>query len=216
MAWLAPIVEFLKSYGTGLTLIVTWGTLLWVYLGKRSDWSRKQFLDQVNFSLNLVVDGQLVMRTLVEMPAQEVWLNDLGVGQVRNAAKRTTPDQPFIDLEKPEDMDFANRAVLNVLSEEFAEAYLAQSLGLPVKFETYRFAITMERYDDIRTLKMRVLLVKESELEALFVPEGCPVTAKNQQYASRLKTLQQMHTLHTREGQPGIPRLGRVILGVRV
>src|SRR4051794_19569709 len=162
------IVDFLRHYGGSLSLAFTWAAIAWVYLAKRANWSRKQFVGQVNFSLNFVVDGQLVMRTLVEVPAQNVWLNDLGVAKVQRAANRTTSDQPFVRLPDPADMDFVHRAVLNVLSEKFSDAYLAQSLGLPVESAVHRFAITMERYGDIRTLKLRVLLVAEQALESLF------------------------------------------------
>ena len=215
---LQAILDFLKAYGNTIALTITWIVLLWVYLGKRSDWARKHFLDQVNFSLSLVVDGKLVMRTLLEVPARNVWLNDLGVGKVQSAAKATTPDQPFIQLEVAEDQDFIYRAILNVLSEKFADAYLAQSMGLPVISETYRFTITMERYGDIRTLKMRVLLVKEKELETVFSPNppgGKKVEVPNALYGARLRTLMAMHDLHIKAGQPGVMKLGRVILAMR-
>src|SRR6476619_3820259 len=104
MEMVHSVIDFLRHYGGSLSLVITWGAIAWVYLAKRSDWSRKQFLGQVNLSLNYVANGQLVMRTLVEVPAQNVWLNDLGVRQVRRAAARTTPDQPFVWLDDPEDM----------------------------------------------------------------------------------------------------------------
>ena len=103
-----------------------------MYFRKRADWSRKQFLGQVNFSLTYVGGGTMAMRTLLETTAQKVWLNDLGVKKVAHAAARTTADQPFVSLDDPKDMDFVYRAVLNVLSEKFAEAFLAETLGVPV------------------------------------------------------------------------------------
>jgi hypothetical protein len=218
MEFFQAIIDFLKQYGSIIALVVTWGIFLWVWLGKRSDWARKQFLDQVNFSLNLVVDGKLAMRTLAEVPARDVWLNDLGVRKVQAAAKETTPEQPFIILDDPEDMDFVYRAILNVMSEKFAEAYLAQSMGEPVISDTYRFTITMERYGDIRTLKMRVLLVREKDLETLFDPKLPPekqVKVPNALYGARLKTLQMMHDLHKRAGEKGILKVARVILSLR-
>jgi hypothetical protein len=218
MEILQAIIDFLKNYGSVIALVVTWGIFLWVWLGKRSDWARKHFLDQVNFSLNLVLDGKLAMRTLAEVPARDVWLNDLGVGKVQYAAKRTTVEQPFIVLDDPEDMDFVYRAILNVFSEKFAEAFLAQSMGLPVVSDTFRFAITMERYGDIRTLKMRVLLVREKDLETLFDPTLPPekqVQVPNALYGARRKTLYMMHDLHKRAGEKGVLKLARVILSLR-
>lgn len=212
------VIDFLRTYGGGLGLAFTWGVIGWVYLVKRSDWSRKQFLGQVNFSLNFVVDGQLVMRSLVEVAAQNVWLNDLGVKQVVKAASKTTTDQPFVRLSDTADMEFLYRAVLNVLSEKFADAYLAQAMGLPTRSSVYRFAITMERYSDIRTLKLRVLIASEKDLETIFTPNLPPdqaVKVSNALYASRLKSLQAMHELHRRASEPGVLKLGRVILSVR-
>jgi hypothetical protein len=213
-----PVIDFARQYGGAFSLAFTWGALAWIYLAKRSDWSKKQFLGQVTFSLNYVSAGRLVMRTLVEVSAQDVWLNDLGVGQVRRAASRTTRDQPFIQLPNEADMNFVYRAVLNVLSEKFADAYLAESMGLPVEMSEYKFAITMERYSDIPTLKLRVLLVGTRELETVFVsnpPKGQEVGVANELYRNRLNTLQAMHDLHRRAGEPGALKLGRVVLGIR-
>jgi hypothetical protein len=213
-----PVIDFVRQYGGALSLAFTWGAFAWFYLAKRSDWSRKQFLSQVNFSLNYMSAGRLVMRTLVEVSAQNVWMNDLGVRTVRRAASRTTADQPFVKLADESDMNFVYRAVLNVLSEKFADAYLAESMGLPVESSEYRFAITMERYSDIRTLKLRVLLVSTRDLENVFAPnppEGNGVGVHNDLYRSRLQTLQAMHALHRRAGDPGVLKLGRVVLGCR-
>lgn len=212
------LIEYVKAYGGAFSLAITWAAIAWVYLAKRSNWSRKQFLTHVNFSLNYVLDGRLVMRTLVEVPATDVWLNDLGVRKVHKAAGRTTPDQPFVSLPDPDDMAFLYRAVLNVFSEKFADAYVAQSMGLPVESATYWFAITMERYEDIRTLKLRVLLVEQRALGTVFAPvppDGKKVDVPNAMYGARLRTLQAMHDLHRRAGEAGVLKLGRVVLGVR-
>lgn len=213
-----PVIDFVRQYGAALSLAFTWGAFAWIYLAKRSDWSRKQFLSQVNFSLNYVSAGRLVMRTLVEVSAQSVWMNDLGVRTVRRAASRTTTHQPFVKLDDEADMNFVYRAVLNVLSEKFADSFLAESMGLPVETSEYWFAITMERYSDIRTLKLRVLLVATRDLETVFAsnpPEGHGVTVHNDLYRSRLRTLQAMHDLHRRADEPGVIKLGRVVLGCR-
>jgi hypothetical protein len=213
-----PVIDFARQYGGALSLAFTWGAFAWFYLAKRSDWLRKQFLSQVNFSLNYVSGGRLVMRTLVEVSAQSVWMNDLGVRTVRRAASRTTAVQPFVKLGDESDMNFVYRAVLNVLSEKFADAYVAEAMGLPVESSEYRFAITMERYNDIRTLKLRVLLVSTEDLETVFAPippAGYQVTAHNDLYRSRLQTLQAMHDLHRRAGERGVLKLGRVVLGCR-
>lgn len=214
MDTLEKVFNLARQHVGTVGLLFTWGGILWVYLRKRADWSRKQFLTQVNFSLTYVAGGKIAMRTLMETTAQRVWLNDLGVKKVARAAAKTTHDQPFVGLGDPADMDFVYRAVLNLLSEKFAEAYLAETLGLPVASQEYLFAVTFERYSDIRTLKLRVLLVSEKDLERYFGPDG-RVELPNDIYKARLKTMRAMHKLHKSAGQPGTLPLGRVVLGLR-
>ena len=212
MDTLAQILDLARQNAGTIGLVFTWAGILWVYRRKRAEWHRKEFLGQVNFSLNYVADGRLTMRTLAEVPARDVWLNDLGVKKVNKAAEKTTLDQPFVALTDPADMAFVYRAVLNVLSEKFADAYLAQSMRLPVTFETYRFAITFERHEDMRTFKLRVLLAREDDLAGAFgpaLPENRAI------YSIRLQTLRAMSKLHQTAGLPGVMPLGRVVLGLR-
>jgi len=214
MDTITHLLDLARQHVGTVGLLVTWGGILWVYLRKRADWRRKQFLTQVNFSLNFVSDGRMAMRTLMESTTREVWLNDLGVKKVARAAAKTTRDQPFVGLDDPADMDFVYRAVLNVLSEKFAEAYLAETLGLPVVAKEYLFAVTFERYSDIRTFKLRVLLVSEADMDAHFGPGG-KVELPSDIYKARLKTMRAMYDLHKSAGKPGGMPLGRVVLGLR-
>lgn len=214
MDGLREVLDAIRQHVGTLGFVVTWAGIAWVYLRKRADWSRKQFLTQVNFSLNYVSDGKLTMRTLLETSAQQVWLNDLGVAQVTRAAGQTTADQPYVVLPDAADMAFIYRAVGNVLSEKFADAYLAQSLGLPTKAATYRFAVTCERFADIRTLKIRVILASDDDLRATFA-EGNEVAVPSDYYVPRLRLLRSMSKLFQTAGQPGVMPLGRVVLGLR-
>jgi hypothetical protein len=209
-------LEILRPHFNTLALLATWAGIGIVYLRRRAQWRRKQFLAQVNFSLNYVADSALAMRTLVERPANQVWLNEHGVRMVLGAARRTTVGHPFILLKDPKDQDFANRAVLNVLSERFAENFVAAALGLPVRTGTFCFAITCEKYEDIRTLKLRVLIVEERSLAELFGPDGAAGKLKvdNPIYRARLATLQRMHELYVRDKGSAHPVLGHLELGV--
>jgi hypothetical protein len=158
------------------------------------------------------------MRTLLESPVREVWVNDYGVKRVLQSADRTTAEQPFLRFADVADQAFVDRAVLNVLSEKFADAYLAEALGLPVRAEVYRFATTFERYGEMRTYKLRVLIVREGDLTAgIFDPEagGALHDEPRDIYRVRLQTLRAMHDWHRKAGQPGVVPLGRVVLGLR-
>lgn len=169
MPW-AAIVDFLKTYGPGIGLAITWGGIIYAWWRRRSDWKRKSFARQVNFSLNDVQDGTLRLRTLLEDDAKKVWLNDHGVALVLEAAKRTTVEQPFVAMRNAEDQGYVLRAVLNVLSERFAELHLARTLGVTVKSATYVFGLTCEKYGNIRTQKLRVIIARPELLDALFGP----------------------------------------------
>src|SRR4051794_23393586 len=132
---LLQLWDAIKPYSAAIGLVITWAGIAYVALSRRRDWSRKRF-DRINFSLNYVVDGKLAMRTLLETTTREVWLNDYGVKLVVAAAARTTKDQPFVVLHNPADMSYVKRALKNVLSEHFAEAFLAQSQGMPIRTAT--------------------------------------------------------------------------------
>ena len=65
----------------------------------------------------------------------------------------------------------------------------------------------------MRTLKLRVLLVKADDLETVFTPEN-PVAIPSDIYRPRLQTLRAMHRLHLDAEKPDVPKLGHVVLGI--
>jgi hypothetical protein len=214
--WIERINETMRPHWNTIALVATWLGILFVALRRRFHWARKQFLTQVNFSLNYRVGNSLVMRTLLETTAIRVWPNEYGVSTVLRAAGRTSRADPFILLKKPADRDFVHRAVLNLLSERFADAYVASALGVPVRTATFLFVVTFERFEIMRTQKVRVLLVEESSLRDLFGPGNAAATldVHNPVYQARLETLQLMDGLLEKEKTMGQPLLGRVELGV--
>ena len=50
-------ITFFNDYGGLFALLLTWAGIGWVYVRRRADWSRKEFLAQVNFSLSYVLEG---------------------------------------------------------------------------------------------------------------------------------------------------------------
>jgi hypothetical protein len=208
--------NFCMIFGSVVALIATWIGFAVVYIKRRTAWRRKQFLNQVNFSINYLSNDTLAMRTLVESKAQDVWLNEYGVNRVFAAAQKTTVEHPFIVMDDQTDQDFINRAVLNVLSEKFADAFLASALGVPVKQSAFCFAITFERYSEIRTLKLRVLIVEEAVLLRLFGPDG---TAASLQlttvfYKARMQTLKAMYAMYVRDKASEKKALGYMEMGI--
>jgi hypothetical protein len=162
------ILDFLRSYGPAIGLALTWGGILLAWWRRRRSWQRKSFIRQVNFSLNDIQNGTLTLRTLLEDDAKKVWLNDYGVALVLDAAAHTTVRQPFIAMRTEADQGYVLRAALNVLSERFAELHVARTLGVAARSAEYVFGLTCEKYGDIRTRKLRVIIARPELLESLF------------------------------------------------
>jgi hypothetical protein len=215
---LGEFLEFMRPYWSGVALAATWAGIGIVWWRRRRAWQQKQFLSQVNFSLNYVQDNQLTMRTLLELPATEVWLSEHGSALVAKASKKTAIEEPFIRLKEVKDQDFLNRAVLNALSERFADGFVAAALGLPVSRDQFVFGITCEKYGEIRTLKIRVLLIRERTLVELFGPARLveKLQPPNVILQARLRTLEMMYQHYQDDQKRGAHVLGRVELGLLV
>lgn len=124
----------------------------------RAQWRRREFFHRINFSLTSIVDGTLQIRTLAEKSCADVFLNETAVTQITTAAQQTRPGLPLIPLPEKDYWFFLN-AVLNEVSEQFAAGLVAADAGLPVKASRYVIALTNEADGDVRTRKIRALLV---------------------------------------------------------
>jgi len=166
------IIPSLLSY-----LANNWPELIWIvvaagaasYLaGKRSRnlWEKREFLDRLNVSLTSIRDGQLRIRTVLEMDAIDIFLNRTATARLIELAKQTTATEPMIPIPESDRWYYLN-AVLNEISERFAIGHLRQDAGLPVKVEDYLLCLTCERAGAVRTQKVRAMLVRRQLLEAL-------------------------------------------------
>lgn len=213
---------FLLEHWDLVLLVVTWAGIGLMAVRRRRDWRLKQFARQVNFSLTYLESdpssGQdrLTLRTLLELKAADVWLNEYGVRKVQRAAARTTLAEPFLRIEPSTDMELVKHAVLNVLSERYSDAFVAQAVGLEVRMQAFLFGLTWERYGEIKTHKLRVIVVRRSDLELLFGPQQ---KAKHLSFATeshrfRLSTLEQMYYLHSASDPALRAVLGEIELGI--
>lgn len=202
----APVIGFL----------ITWGGFAWVYLKKRSRWARKNFTEQVNFSLNYIENGTLQLRTLLEDNALRVWLNEFGVKKVLAAADDTTVEHPFMRMDDPEDMRYLLRAALNVLSERFAEVFLARAMENAVPTRDFVFGITCEKYGGIQTQKVRVMLIRRQVLEEMFGERNLAnaLEVAEPTHRDRIATLREMHRLLNSSIDSERSMLGTIELGV--
>ncbi|MGE0430797.1 MAG: hypothetical protein AB7K09_06830 [Planctomycetota bacterium] len=189
-----------EALSTLIAVVLSWAGFAWVWYTRRANWRAKSFMRQVNVGLNEVRDEKLLLRTLLEDNALEVWLNEVAVDMVIAAAHRTTREMPFISLPKDDDMAYIQRAVLNVISERYSEVWLARAMGEPVKTKNFVFGVTCEKYGEMRTQKLRVMLIEEELLKTRFAPgheaeaDALQVLAPSHQ--DRITTLKTMGRLY--------------------
>ncbi|NUQ62385.1 MAG: hypothetical protein HUU20_07845 [Pirellulales bacterium] len=188
------ILDSLRGY-----LLENWPELLWIvaaagvasYLAgrrARSRWRRRDFLDRLNVTLSSIDDGTLRIRTILEMDCEQIFLNATAAKSVVALARRTTADDPILPIPKEDCWQYLN-AVLNEISERFADGHIKRDLGLPVQRGQYVLCLTCERAGPVRTQKVRGMLIRKSLLTAF--PREEP-RYESSWHVTRWKTLQQL------------------------
>lgn len=179
-------------------LVETLGGLLvmaigWI-IGQRraiAKWQRRNFLDRLNVSLNSLSDNRLRIRTILEKSCQEVFLNDVAVKTLQSAALKTTANDSSLPLPDSDYWYYLN-SVLNEIAEKFAEGQLRRDLGLSVTSTPFLICLTCESAGELRTRKIRAMLIQKSVLENL--PEKQP-ELESPHHITRWQTLQQLALL---------------------
>lgn len=191
---MAPLIEGLVEWlqGNWVKAVGSLGLLAlgWVVGRWRAQqrWRSKEFLDRLNFSLNLIEVGVLRIRTLIEKDCDDVFLNREALVRLRRVVGKTTPEDPLIPIYREEVWYYLN-AALNEVSEKFAEGHLRRDNGLAVTTSRYLLCLTNEADGEVRTRKMRVMLIRKELLENL--PADAP-RLESPSHATRWRTLQQM------------------------
>lgn len=191
------IFEYLNEHWIKLVVAVFFTGTGW-FIGKRRarrEWRSREFLGRLNFSLNTIDDGVLKIRTLSEKSCEEVFLNQVAAERATAAAKKTTPEDPTLPLKKDDYWYYLN-AVLNEVSEQFAEGLIRRDMGLPVKSEEYVICLTCESAGEIRTRKVRAMVIRKELLTHLPL-EKPEFEAKT--HATRWTTLLILAGLYDRE-----------------
>ncbi len=192
--WTEVLIELLRDYWEQAAAVATLCVVLLTYWKARSVWKARDFMTRVNFSLNYVDANKLKIRTLRETEIDRILLgNRHGRRVVLRAARRTTEEQPFLRLPKTDSWVVLN-SVLNELSEEFAEGFLAASMGIATKAATFVFAITCEKHRDVRMNKIRVMVVEKSLL--FEIDKLSDVEFERDSHHVRYQTLKTMRELY--------------------
>jgi len=180
-------------------------------------WRRGNFMNTHNCSLNVIErcsvgdkKWRMHFRTLYEKPLLDV------LGQNKYAASLVTRQArwhrrsikwhwrrmpstkdatPFFVLASQDDQKSVLKCVVNHLSEQFAEGYVAHSMGLPVQRGWYVVGLTCE--EDSWFVKTRSMVVREDVLAEIALMDHADFTLftvhlENPGYHQRLRTIRQM------------------------
>lgn len=194
---LGQLLDILKSHWHQI-LISIFSLFVGAWLGRRRakrEWARKEFFDRINFSLNSISDDTLRIRTLIEKNTSDVFLNKIATQRVLDAATHTNAESALLPLEK-DDRWFILNAVLNELSEKFAEGFLRRDLGLPVRSAMYLVCLTFESAGDLKTRKIRVMIIRKDVLTALPTE---PPKFERPHHKTRWQTLHQLAASYAAE-----------------
>jgi hypothetical protein len=187
---LEELLQHIREHSSKLTVAALFA-FLGLAIGRwraRRAWQKRDFLNRLNFTLNIIEDGRLTIRTLMEKPCEDVFMNQAAVEQVLAAARQTTAVSPFLPLAQ-EDYWFYLNQILNELSEKFAEGALKRDLKLPVTSARYLISLTSESVGEIRTRKIRAMLIRKDHLVNL--AEAAP-EFERPHHSTRWDTLQKM------------------------
>ncbi len=194
----------IKFFTAAAFMLVGW------MLGQRRErlqWERRSFLNRLNVSLNSLADNQLRIRTLIEKPGEEVFLNKVAVARLTKYAQKTRPGEPIIPIPEADRWYYLN-SVLNEVSEQFSQGQILADNLLPVRRQRYLLCLTCEAEGDVRTRKIRAMLIRKDQLLAL--PET-PPQLEHPRHQTRWQTLQHLakayHTTasHFQEMEIAVP-----------
>lgn len=184
------VTNYLAEHWLEVFLAAGSAVLGW-FLGTRrarNNWKNREFFDRLNVSLTSIVDGKLLIRTLVEKRCEDVFLNKHAAETVIAAARETKENQPLLALPEDDYWYYLN-AVLNEIAEKFADGQLFRDAGLPVQSVNYRICLTSESAGAIRTRKVRAMVVQAALVDNL--PTEQPAF-ESPNHITRWQTLQQL------------------------
>ena len=186
--FLNVLAKFLQDHWVEVGLSLLFAGCGW-FFGRRRErarWSKREFYDRLNVSLNMIENGKLQIRTLLEKPCEEVFLSKAASEDVIAAAQKTTAEDAILPL-KEEDYWYYLNPVLNEISEKYSLGYVKAQMNQPVQRETFVACLTCEAAGNIRQRKIRAMVIKKSVLLAL-----PPFDTEKEMHSTRVLTIKQM------------------------
>lgn len=197
--------DLMREHGMKVvvTLVVSFASSIWGWIWARRKWKSRQDTGVIHYSQSSFVDcfsgpeRKLMGRTLVLDVYAENQLKDeishpIARKLIRRAADKTTVDQPFLLF--PEDDRWY---VLNIIRLAIAEQFRAGAAAklaskASVQVVNCVFAITFERYPQMKQGKIRVMIVKRDVLENKNFFDEIPINYESPSHAERITTLRKM------------------------
>lgn len=163
--WLHTLQDYVKDHAVKLITSLVLIAIGWFFGRKRAhaQWQKQEFFDRLNVSLNIIEDGTLKIRTLSEKRCEGVFLNSAAVDTIVKLATKTTAQDPLLPLPQNQNWFYLN-SVLNDLSEQFALGLVKRDIGGPVHSARYLIALTCEAEGEMKTRKIRAMVIKKSLL----------------------------------------------------
>lgn len=193
--FITAIFEFAQEHWSRLVPVVIAAVgSFWAGFAAMRRWRRREFLHRLNVSLTQIDAGTLKIRTLLEMDCEAIFLNKAAAKQIVKYARAATAGDPILPIPSEERWNYLN-AVLNEVSERFAEGQIKRDMGVSVRSENYLMCLTCEKAGPVKTQKIRALVVRKSLL--LKLPKE-PPKYESPSHVTRWETLQFMANAHVK------------------
>jgi len=177
----SPVVAAVSS---GATLLAgRW----WGQYQARKQFESRDYLDRINVSLNILSDGGLQIRTILDRPLGEIVHNAHAVSRLAAAARGATENDPLVRLAGA-DAPFVLNCILNATAEHFSAGMLRRDCGEPVARTEYAFFLACEPVAERRQHKIRALLIKSASLRDFPYLRSMPVLERTW-HTDRVMTL---------------------------
>ena len=186
------VSQMIEDHWVKFVTATAFAAVGWLIAWWRADrnWRKREFFNRINFSLNTIHNGTLLIRTLSEKSCSEVFLNDVAVERLTKIAQKTTEANPILPISKDDAWYYLN-SVLNEMSEQFSVGLLKRDMGESVTSHSYLICLTNECDGAVRTRKIRVMVIRKDVLEGL--PDE-PVNLERPYHGIRWRTLKHMQT----------------------
>lgn len=180
------------------------GLLIAIYF-----YTKRLFLDQVTYSANIIdqktnetgSDKWLLIRTIHVIPVNEILPNNILFRlNLLWAIHKCDEMNMFIRM-KRNSMNVLQPAIINGLASVTGASTLNEVSGIKMAHKKVLIAITFERYGDIKSQKIRVMVVSPETLQA--INDGSidiyKLRLESDQHKNRIETLVKMAAIWKKE-----------------